>query len=44
MKGTWTWDRFVDNLKNAYRFSSYRIQREPKYEILRCGLTRPALN
>ncbi len=41
-EGTWTWDRFVDNLKNAYRFNGYRIQREPKYEILRCGLTPPS--
>ena len=24
LKSTWTWDRFVDNLKNAYCFSGYR--------------------
>ncbi|GAB04486.1 hypothetical protein GII30_22630 [Gordonia amarae] len=41
-EGTWSWDRFVDNLKNAVTFNSYRIQREPEYEILRCGLTPPS--
>ena len=40
-EGAWSWDRFVDNLKDAARFNGYRIQREPKYEILRCGLTPP---
>ena len=40
-EGVWSWHRFVDNLKNAARFNSYRIEREPKYEILRCGLTPP---
>lgn len=41
-EGTWSWDRFADNLKNAVTFNSYRIQREPEYEILRCGLTPPS--
>lgn len=37
----WTYARFKSNLKKSFTFSDYRIQREPEYEILRCGLQMP---
>ncbi|MBY4570429.1 hypothetical protein ACN95_10420 [Gordonia sihwensis] len=40
-KGTWTFARFRHNLRQAAEFNSYRIAREPKYEIERCGLAMP---
>lgn len=33
--------RFVQNFKHAFDFAAYRIDRVPKYEIERCGLTLP---
>ncbi|MGB3695965.1 MAG: flagellar motor control protein ZomB [Gordonia sp. (in: high G+C Gram-positive bacteria)] len=41
-KGTWSFARFRHNLREAVEFNSYRIAREPKYEIARCGLQMPA--
>ncbi|SDU71229.1 flagellar motor control protein ZomB [Gordonia westfalica] len=37
----WSFNRFKSNLKQAFTFNSYRIQREPEYEIARCGLEMP---
>ena len=36
-----TWPRFKQNLKRAIGFAGYRFDRVPRYEIARCGLTRP---
>ncbi|GAC58032.1 arabinosyltransferase AftB [Gordonia hirsuta DSM 44140 = NBRC 16056] len=41
-KDTWSFTRFRHNLRQAFEFNSYRIVRQPEYEILRCGLTPPA--
>lgn len=40
-EGEWSFSRFKHNLKQAFTFNSYRIQREPEYEIARCGLEMP---
>ncbi|MGP3706612.1 flagellar motor control protein ZomB [Gordonia paraffinivorans] len=40
-EGPWSFSRFKHNLRQAFTFNSYRIQREPEYEILRCGLEMP---
>ncbi|NDK92425.1 glycosyltransferase family 39 protein [Gordonia desulfuricans] len=40
-EGTWTWQRFKSNLKQSFGFNNYRIERNPEYEIQRCGLTMP---
>ncbi|MFW0786244.1 flagellar motor control protein ZomB [Gordonia sp. CPCC 206044] len=37
----WTLSRFRHNLEQAFTFTDYRIEREPEYEIQRCGLTMP---
>ncbi|MEU7630127.1 flagellar motor control protein ZomB [Nocardia sp. NPDC049220] len=36
-----TFNRFRHNLRNALRFAEYRMDRVPKYELQRCGLTDP---
>ncbi|MFC4376644.1 flagellar motor control protein ZomB [Nocardia halotolerans] len=36
-----TFDRFKHNLRNAFDFAKYRIDRVPRYEIQRCGLVDP---
>ena len=33
--------RFVSNFLNAWRFTEYRIDRVPTYELARCGLAPP---
>ncbi|OBH49186.1 hypothetical protein A5686_15785 [Mycobacterium sp. E2479] len=33
--------RFLSNLVNSYRFTKYRIDRVPRYELARCGLPVP---
>ena len=33
--------RFIGNLNRAWEFTRYRIDRVPKYELLRCGLPEP---
>lgn len=38
----WTWARFKSNIRQSFDFSSYRIEREPQYELQRCGLPEPA--
>lgn len=37
----WTFARFKQNLRKSFDFTDYRIERQPEYEILRCGLTMP---
>lgn len=37
-KDGWSFARFRHNLRQAFEFNSYRITRQPQYEILRCGL------
>jgi len=34
--------RFIGNLNRSWEFTRYRIDRVPKYELLRCGLPEPA--
>ncbi|ALG86496.1 membrane protein [Gordonia phthalatica] len=41
-KDTWSFARFRHNLRQAEEFNKYRIAREPKYELLRCGIPMPA--
>lgn len=33
--------RFVSNVLHAYQFTQYRIDRVPRYELIRCGLEMP---
>jgi len=33
--------RFASNLLDAYGFTTYRIDRVPEYELIRCGLDEP---
>ena len=33
--------RFIGNLNRAWEFTRYRIDRVPKYDLLRCGLPEP---
>jgi arabinofuranosyltransferase len=35
--------RFVSNVLHAYEFTRYRIDRVPRYELIRCGLDAPQL-
>lgn len=37
-KDTWSFARFRHNLRQSFEFNSYRIVRQPEYELLRCGL------
>lgn len=40
-KGTWSFARFKSNLSESFGFTDYRIQRNPEYELQRCGLPVP---
>ncbi|MYR07497.1 hypothetical protein GTV32_14840 [Gordonia sp. SID5947] len=40
-EGPWTFERFKSNLKRSFTFTDYRIERDPEYEIARCGLEMP---
>jgi arabinofuranosyltransferase len=33
--------RFIGNLNRAWEMTRYRINRVPKYELLRCALPEP---
>jgi arabinofuranosyltransferase len=33
--------RFIGNFNRAWDFTRYRIDRVPRYELLRCGLLEP---
>ena len=35
--------RFIGNLNRAWEFTRYRIDRVPKYDLLRCGLPEPQM-
>ncbi len=35
--------RFLSNFLDAYEFTTYRIDRVPQYELIRCGLESPEL-
>ncbi len=35
--------QFLSNLAHAWDFTEYRIDRVPKYELIRCGLDEPDL-
>jgi arabinofuranosyltransferase len=35
--------RFISNLLHSYQFTTYRIDRVPRYELIRCGLELPEL-
>jgi arabinofuranosyltransferase len=39
-----TWRQFMSNLVHAIAFTGYRIDRVPKYELARCGLSEPPLS
>ncbi len=36
-----SWPRFIGNLNRALDFTRYRIDRVPRYDLLRCGLPEP---
>ncbi|MGV9860504.1 hypothetical protein ACWDTD_17890 [Gordonia sp. NPDC003425] len=40
-EGVWSFARFKQNLKDSFTFTDYRIQRNPEYELQRCGLPIP---
>ncbi len=40
-KDTWSFARFKKNLSDSFGFTDYRIQRNPEYELQRCGLPVP---
>ncbi|GAC70985.1 arabinosyltransferase AftB [Gordonia soli NBRC 108243] len=40
-EGPWTFARFKHNLVQSFDFNSYRIDRNPQYELQRCGLPIP---
>jgi arabinofuranosyltransferase len=44
IRGPLTVRRFLSNLLHSYQFTSYRIDRVPKYELIRCGLSEPPLS
>ncbi|MGE5695872.1 MAG: flagellar motor control protein ZomB [Candidatus Sericytochromatia bacterium] len=41
IRGPLTVRRFLSNLVHAAEFTSYRIDRVPRYELIRCGLSEP---
>lgn len=41
IRGPLTIRRFLSNLLHAAEFTSYRIDRVPRYELIRCGLSEP---
>jgi arabinofuranosyltransferase len=41
VRGPMTPRRFLSNLLHAYQFTEYRIDRVPRYELIRCGLDVP---
>ena len=36
-----SWPRFIGNFNRALEFTRYRIDRVPRYELLRCALPEP---
>ncbi|MDL9937644.1 flagellar motor control protein ZomB [Gordonia sp. ABSL1-1] len=39
--GPWTFARFKHNLRESFTYTDYRIQRNPEYELQRCGIPIP---
>jgi arabinofuranosyltransferase len=44
IRGPLTPKRFLSNVLHSFQFTSYRIDRVPKYELIRCGLSEPPLS
>jgi arabinofuranosyltransferase len=44
IRGPLTVKRFLSNVLHSFQFTSYRIDRVPKYELIRCGLSEPPLS
>ncbi len=44
IRGPLTVGRFLSNLVHAFQFTSYRIDRVPKFDLIRCGLSEPPLS
>jgi arabinofuranosyltransferase len=41
IRGPLTPKRFLSNVLHSFQFTGYRIDRVPKYELIRCGLSEP---
>ena len=41
VRGPMSFHRFVSNFLHSYEFTKYRIDRVPRYELIRCGLAVP---
>lgn len=41
IRGPLTPRRFLSNVVHAYEFTQYRLDRVPRYELIRCGLPIP---
>jgi arabinofuranosyltransferase len=41
VRGPMGMHRFISNLLHSYEFTKYRIDRVPRYELLRCGMAVP---
>jgi arabinofuranosyltransferase len=41
VRGPMGFHRFVSNFLHSYEFTKYRIDRVPRYELIRCGLVVP---
>jgi arabinofuranosyltransferase len=44
IRGQLTVKRFLSNILHSFEFTSYRIDRVPKYDLIRCGLSEPRLS
>jgi arabinofuranosyltransferase len=44
IRGPLTFKRFLSNILHSFEFTSYRIDRVPKYDLIRCGLSEPPLS
>ncbi|MBV9513607.1 MAG: hypothetical protein JO280_06160 [Mycobacteriaceae bacterium] len=44
IRGPLTVKRFFSNVLHSFGFTSYRIDRVPQYDLIRCGLSEPPLS
>jgi arabinofuranosyltransferase len=44
IRGPLTVKRFLSNILHSFQFTSYQIDRVPKYDLIRCGLSEPRLS
>jgi arabinofuranosyltransferase len=44
IRGPLNLKRFLSNILHSFQFTSYRIDRVPRYELIRCGLSKPPLS